>query len=256
MRPLRLALAAALASTAPLAGCLEDESEPADAAAPDTAPPEDDGGPEPDAGPGDADQGPIEGALDCEAICQAFEQRCDQAFTIIGDCGDCADIAEALAEAPSDILERAAAACGVAHETGDCRAYAVCLTDDDGHNARTEGGVTVEARGALTLMVADAWAVVGAKSDGGPGDLEVWFEADGTFYGVEFDDLAAAADAAPLDAADHPVTVLTAAGAVEYATGTTTLATWALDGPFELTAEVEDETGAALTLRVTGTLAR
>lgn len=191
--------------------------------------------------------------LDCDAVCTGYD-ACPGALAIIDDCNDCEDISEALAAEPSAILERAAAVCMSAVETGDCRAYALCLTDDDGHNAGAYGGVTVEVAGEgapVELTVADAWAVVGAKSDGAPGDLEVYFESEGGFYGLAFDDLALAVEDAPLDADDHPVIWSSADAVVEYEVGETAIETWALDGAFAVTATLMGEAGA-LTIRVSG----
>ncbi len=265
-RPLALALALAVA---PLSGCLDDESADPDAGAGGS------GGQVPDVDGGEGGMGgtggsggvggmggAADGPFDCAAICDAFERDCPQALAVIGNCNDCEDLANGLAEAPDEpILQRAAVACERAESTGDCRAFAVCLTDDDGHNAGAPGGVSVTVTrdngdGEL-LASSDAWAVVGAKGDGAPGDLEVYFEVDGTFYGIEFDDLANAADSAPLDAAEYPVAWLTAEETVDYEVGTITLDVWALDGPIDVTAAVSGEApDTGITIHVTGTLSQ
>ncbi|MCB9529357.1 MAG: hypothetical protein H6701_13410 [Myxococcales bacterium] len=199
--------------------------------------------------------GGMGGALDCDAVCAGYA-ACADTQVIIDDCNDCADIAEAMAAGSTAILDRAAAVCAEAVRTGDCRAYALCLTDDDGHNASAWGGVTVQISGALDaeaieLTVADAWAVVGAKSDGAPGDVEVYFEAEDGFHGLEFDDLAVVIDAAPVDVADHPITWYRpgVAEPIELAEGTVEVAAFALDGAFDFTARVA---GEALTVRLSG----
>jgi len=233
-----------------LTACLDDETAAVDAG-PDRA----------DAAP-DGGGGEGEAPFDCAAICETFEADCPQALAIVGDCNDCTDLADGLAETPDEpILRRASTACQRAEETADCRAFAVCLTDDDGHNAGAPGGVSVtitQDNGDVEIAASDdAWAVVGAKGDGAPGDLEVYFVVGETFYGIEFDDLANAADAAPLDAADYPVSWLTAEETIEYAIGTITLDAWALDGAIDVTAAVSGEApDTGITIRVTGSLSQ
>lgn len=207
-------------------------------------------------GEGEAGQGGAPGELDCDAVCAGFES-CTDALAIIGDCGDCADVAEALAEAPSPILERTASVCGDALASGDCRAYSACLTDDDGLNGVARGGVSVVMTGqiggeAVMAMTDDSWAVIGAKGSGDPGDVELYFEVGGVFYGIEFDDLANAAEDAPLDAADYPVEVATGDGATTFEVGEVALAAWALDGEFAIQATLGEEGGDQLTITANG----
>ena len=254
-----------------MTGCLEDD-EPVDAGAggaPGAAGEAGSGGVAGEGNPGgeagaggegeagEAGSGATPGELDCDSVCAGFES-CTDALAIIGDCGDCADVAEALLEAPSPILERTASVCGEALASGDCRAYSACLTDDDGLNGVARGGVMVVMTGQIggqpiMAMTNDSWAVVGAKGSGDPGDVELYFEVGGVFYGIEFDDLANAADAAPLDAAEHPVEVATVDGAIEFEVGEVALAAWALDGEFAIQATLGEEGGDQLTITANGT---
>jgi len=106
----------------------------------------------------------------------------------------------------------------------------------------------------VDLSTADGWAVVGAKGSGEPGDLELYFEVDGVLHGVEFDDLANAADMAPLDVAEHPVTWSNVDGVIEHEMGTIELISWDLAGGFEVTATVNVAgADASLTITASGT---
>lgn len=213
-----------------------------------------------DMGAGDMATGDMGGlTVDCPTVCTRFEMECAQAFTVRGDCDDCDNLVEGLMGVEHrETFVRSAAVCAQGASTGDCRALYACVSDNDGLNAYGDSW-TVSLQGelngeAINIEVADAWGTVGTKgSTGGPSDLEVIFEHQGTFWVMVFDDLAVEAENAPLDVAEFPIKLRNAQNRLVFATGEIQINSFDLNGEVAIRAgaDLEMDMGS-LSIQVNG----
>ncbi|MFN3199951.1 MAG: hypothetical protein ACE366_16265 [Bradymonadia bacterium] len=182
------------------------------------------------------------GTLTCPDYCEAFEAQCPEAFAVRGNCDDCPDVF--AGEGPT--FTRAQSICqgafNAAPDEAACTAFYACLGDSDGLSgvgqsltATLTGTLTstLEETADLDIERADAWAIVGTKNSGNPGDLELLIAIEGEFYRLEFDDLGGEDGGSSYAASDFPVTLESSTLDLEFTVGDIVLDALSLD-PFAL----------------------
>ncbi len=211
--------------------------------------------------------------FDCAAIATAYASGCSDHLAITADTSACgvlrdrqgatrlaASIARAARVCESAGAESSAASAERSSQEV-CDQIFVCVADPDGLSALTGGARvtgTPTVKGQRYAFDAPAaWAWLGTKGSGSPGDFAVLFHHAGHPWFFRLDDLALRADTHPfvVDAL-RPIKLESVVDNLELTTGTVLIAAFAVDGVFDVTATTADGgNGQAIDVRIQGDFA-
>lgn len=196
--------------------------------------------------------------IDCERLAQVYLTRCGLHLGIDDDTGACALVRDGQGGGPlAATIGRAAAVC--ADNADDCDRIFVCVADDQGLSALTQGGRvtgTAEVEGEVfTFDAGQAWVWIGTKPSALPGDLGVLFTHRGEPWYFRLEDFAERASLAPFEVdAARPVKLENGEDNVEIASGTVSVVAYSMQGRLEVHAQATDPlTGDALDLVIEAT---
>jgi hypothetical protein len=200
---------------------------------------------------------PVE--FECAPLTSYFQASCPDHTQISSDLTACELIRAGQAEEPW-VGTRAlgVSVCSGAAEA--CDDIFVCLADPQGLYAYTTaahvtGKASVEGDD-FTFDAKNAWAYLGTKASGDPGDLGVLFSHDGRPWYFKLEDFAERASETPFVVdVDHPIKLENFEDNVEVPTGTVTVTSFKVDTStaFDIKAKATDaETGESIDIRVRG----
>ena len=204
--------------------------------------------------------------FDCTAIATAYANGCSDHIAITADTSACVAVHDRQgATRLAASIERAARVCQDAGAAGtsppNCDQIFLCVADPDGLSALTgsahvTGTATVKGQ-RYAFDTPAAWAWIGTKGSGSPGDFAVLFHHEGHPWFFRLDDLALRAETHPfvVDAL-RPIKLESVVDNMELTTGTVLIAAFAVDGVFDVTATTADDGGGqAIDLRIQGDFA-
>lgn len=199
-------------------------------------------------------------AFDCRALETTYATTCSDHLAITADTSACVAVHDRQGATHLEAsIDRAARICETAGT--ECDRIFVCVADADGLSAVTSsahvsGTATVKGQ-RYAFDAHGAWAWLGTKGSGSPGDFAVLFEHAGHPWFFKLDDLAVRAATEPfvVDAL-RPIKLESVVDNMELATGTVHIAAFAVGGAFDLTATTADDgSGQAIDVHIVGDFA-
>jgi len=178
--------------------------------------------------------------LECDGVCAFLGEACAE-FT--DGCERCTRVNE---KGVPRLSERTSALCLAAISAETCVGLRACLADKHGIFAGSQGTtVTVDGADFEIAPMEESWAIVGAKSDGSPSDLEIYTTAMDQSIRIKFDDIIVGG-LGVLDAQQHPVEIEVGSSDTKFELGTVAVIRLTLEGEdagYQIDARVQETAG-------------